>query len=863
MAVTLTLAELRNGLRTEESTEEDQILNRLLSVGTALVERAAPAAPAAIQNEATVRVAAYLFDQPPSARSNGTANALRNSGAAGLLLPFRVHRAGSTGPAAGGGAGVTVPDGVPLTGGLDAAHVQALIAAAGHVDSSTVSALISAAGHITAQQAQELIDASSSDPAEAVDDAAVLVAQGVVNIPRRTSLSDDGVGRWGTEVLTTENLPDLPGTGYHFLVTASTDGGTASTPYRVSVKQWYELAASLSGLSRVPDVLGNNQIILHDAFGDGDHCYIGRTQGNEVLVGVSSLSLSPVTLDVQLEDHIEVQAPAGAGQTVGDGGIGFNQIIDVRVDLLTSQRNEWFYLSPTITSSFGALIVPDDAWWLIRYRAFDSTGSDVAFDSEYQWLHSTDIPTTIFSGGFTAGTTATTGQGFYPISGNTSFRLLKDGTTDRLLFASSSANPIEVDVWEVTALVDSAGLLPWAQVGNTGVIPSDKSGLNGVQPWALAGGVDIPYSAIDTLLESWAVVLDQAARDAGSVPEHVPDERLPIARLLPGPTGLADGQVATIAGGAWTAADAAAAEQANDHLVLHEDVRLPAPARAMRIGWNQSRAITAAVFTRANQHPMDGAVQGTTPGLDVPPAPPAIDTDPTLYLAVWIEGDGDDGTVIRFGADDVTADFGMPMALAVNGGAGHYHVTRERLTHDTSRRLSVQIPGDMILGESDVSAWALADNADTIPADKLPPAPSGGDGGGLTITELANITTNSTSGSDRVFTASAAEAIAIRDARNAGTYKALKCRIGVDSGSGVHVHHDSPDILMNETSFGGGFQLREFNWSSHESNSAKYCQMDIQEVGNSFSVKVVINPSSTATNTPSGPSATCQIWGVS
>ena len=90
----------------------------------------------------------------------------------------------------------------------------------------------------------------------------------------------------------------------------------------------------------------------------------------------------------------------------------------------------------------------------------------------------------------------------------------------------------------------------------------------------------------------------------------------------------------------------------------------------MRIGWNQSRAITAAVFTRAGQHPQDGAVQGMTMGLDVPPAPPALAGDPTLYLAVWLAGDGDDGTEIRLGDDDATDSFGMPMHLVGQRGRG-------------------------------------------------------------------------------------------------------------------------------------------------------------------------------------------------
>ena len=50
-------------------------------------------------------------------------------------------------------------------------------------------------------------------------------------------------------------------------------------------------------------------------------------------------------------------------------------------------------------------------------------------------------------------------------------------------------------------------------------------GLN-IQPWALGGGVDIPYSAIDDILESWAV------KDASPPLEIIPNNRLPTARFL-------------------------------------------------------------------------------------------------------------------------------------------------------------------------------------------------------------------------------------------------------------------------------------------------------------------------------------------
>ena len=57
------------------------------------------AAPEAAVNEAAIRLAGYLFDQPNAGRGLSFANAGRNSGAWAILLPFRVHRAGSTGEA--------------------------------------------------------------------------------------------------------------------------------------------------------------------------------------------------------------------------------------------------------------------------------------------------------------------------------------------------------------------------------------------------------------------------------------------------------------------------------------------------------------------------------------------------------------------------------------------------------------------------------------------------------------------------------------------------------------------------------------------------------------------------------------------
>ncbi|MDE2938941.1 MAG: hypothetical protein OXR67_08480 [Chloroflexota bacterium] len=103
MAVTLTVDALRNALRTGNSDEETTEITRLLGYATAVVDREVGAAvvPQAVQNEAAVRIAAYLYDMPSASRGAAYAHVTRNSGAAAMLLPYRVHRATSTGAESG------------------------------------------------------------------------------------------------------------------------------------------------------------------------------------------------------------------------------------------------------------------------------------------------------------------------------------------------------------------------------------------------------------------------------------------------------------------------------------------------------------------------------------------------------------------------------------------------------------------------------------------------------------------------------------------------------------------------------------------------------------------------------------------
>ena len=103
MAVTLTATDLEAALAINAT-----LAARLLAVATNLVERFAPDAPDAIQNEAAIRCAGWLVETPAGGirsettgdvrtgfDSAGSLGALRHSGAMGLLSPWKIRRAGA------------------------------------------------------------------------------------------------------------------------------------------------------------------------------------------------------------------------------------------------------------------------------------------------------------------------------------------------------------------------------------------------------------------------------------------------------------------------------------------------------------------------------------------------------------------------------------------------------------------------------------------------------------------------------------------------------------------------------------------------------------------------------------------------
>ena len=125
----VSVADLAVGLRLSADgvglpTAQENILTRLLGVAEAHVTLLAAGAPEAVQDEAIIRMAGYLYDTPSAGRRDSYANSFVNSGA-GALLTFWTPRAfaNSTGTIAGG----------LIPAGVDDAAVLALIEAWAHV----------------------------------------------------------------------------------------------------------------------------------------------------------------------------------------------------------------------------------------------------------------------------------------------------------------------------------------------------------------------------------------------------------------------------------------------------------------------------------------------------------------------------------------------------------------------------------------------------------------------------------------------------------------------------------------------------------------------------------------------------------
>ena len=97
--MTVTSIQLAGAIRVGDGVAEPvepelSIVRRVLGIAQEMIESRAPDAPEPVKDEATVRLAAYLYDFPPAPRGGDMyANVFVNSGAGSLLSRWSVQRA--------------------------------------------------------------------------------------------------------------------------------------------------------------------------------------------------------------------------------------------------------------------------------------------------------------------------------------------------------------------------------------------------------------------------------------------------------------------------------------------------------------------------------------------------------------------------------------------------------------------------------------------------------------------------------------------------------------------------------------------------------------------------------------------------
>ena len=119
MPVDLTVAQLAAAMRVGDSAEETAEVTRLLGYASLTVEHYAESAPTIALNEAAIRISSYIYSQPDTSSRASFANSFRNSGAARMLLSYRIHKVGSVAGSVAETVAETVELGHLKSGGTD------------------------------------------------------------------------------------------------------------------------------------------------------------------------------------------------------------------------------------------------------------------------------------------------------------------------------------------------------------------------------------------------------------------------------------------------------------------------------------------------------------------------------------------------------------------------------------------------------------------------------------------------------------------------------------------------------------------------------------------------------------------------
>lgn len=186
-------------------------------------------------------------------------------------------------------------------------------------------------------------------------------------------------------------------------------------------------------------------------------------------------------------------------------------------------------------------------------------------------------------------------------------------------------------------------------------------------------------------------LLDAATGGTAWRTEHTEHTEHTTLRTAQEVSDLLDG----LLGSSWRTSGAGAVD-------VSQSLRLPVGTVALRMGWTQTQNVAASTFIRANAHPADGAAVGTVAGLAPPPFPPALSTDLSLYLFIWIGAPAADIADIRLsgGRGSLIGSISAGAPYELEGEAGTVYVSNQRLSAALSAfTVSAVVGGSLIASQ--------------------------------------------------------------------------------------------------------------------------------------------------------------------
>ena len=308
------------------------------------------------------------------------------------------------------------------------------------------------------------------------------------------------------------------------------------------------------------------------------------------------------------------------------------------------------------------------------------------------------------------------------ISGGNLVVTFDDGTTrDETLPAGMTGDGADQTARDAAADAQATADGATTSAANAQAAANSASGVAAAAQGAIAAHERAPHNT------------DGTARTAASAAQARADDAFALADEKVDTTGAASAAREVVVDWAEDEnPDPIPAPKLVNVINAHEDIvnvldgRLPGLPVAMRLGWSQREEFLAADFARPSP-PIGGSIAGMSDGLAAPPFPPALASDPTLYLGIWLAGDPDvveiSGGGAQFGdARPLTLDAGK-----VGGNPGIYLVSTGRLRPLEGTIFRVTITGPRIVTESDLAAHASDPDA-----HHTPPA-GGGEGAGLEV----------------------------------------------------------------------------------------------------------------------------------